>query len=122
VNVSRRFFLCTAAGMTVVLAQARPALAARIGALFNHTESALWLGRRAAASLALPGDPTLVLAELDGGSFIGRARGLRSDDALRQYIQALQRRDFAAERTVELDGWILSDTEARICAALACGC
>ena len=36
--------------------------------------------------------------------------------ALRRELSAAIRRDFSAERTTSLDGWILSQTEARLCA------
>lgn len=40
-------------------------------------------------------------------------------DEVREYLSNLAREDFAHGRTVELNGWVLSRTEARLC-ALAC--
>ena len=39
---------------------------------------------------------------------------------IRRQLQEQIRRDFAENRTMDLHGWILSETEVRICALLAC--
>lgn len=46
----------------------------------------------------------------------GAAAIAPTDAAVRSLIAVAIRRDFAEERTVELDGWIISITEARLCA------
>jgi hypothetical protein len=131
VIIPRRLFLRSAGAIACVLphlylglrgnAQTGSPLE-RIAGLFNQPHSALWLGSRATAVLSVPDDPILALAQLDNGAFISRVQGIESDQALRHYIRQLERQDFAAGRTVELEGWILSETEVRICAALARGC
>jgi hypothetical protein len=46
--------------------------------------------------------------------------------ALRAILSSQQRDDFANDRTVKVQGWILSDTEVRLCALAAltadCSC
>ena len=46
------------------------------------------------------------------------ARSLR-EPALREWLRDRQREDFAADRIVKLEGWWLSQTEARFCALLS---
>jgi hypothetical protein len=47
------------------------------------------------------------------------ARHTRSPAAWRQSYAAKCRRDFAEGHTVRVDGWVLSQTEARLCALAA---
>jgi hypothetical protein len=89
----------------------------RLGTLFAHQESA-----RAIGSRYLQAFPD----EASGRSLVGRiARGLpggeeairtSGDDDLRVLLARRSMQDFAEGRTVELDGWILARTEARLCA------
>ena len=46
---------------------------------------------------------------------------LTDRDALRAAMRSRIRRDFAEGRIVMVDGWFLSQTEARLCALTACG-
>jgi len=59
-----------------------------------------------------------IRARLPGGS---RAPLPAGDDALRALVGAATCADFAEERLVEIRGWVLASTEARLCglAALA---
>ncbi len=60
-------------------------------------------------------DPTVLakLLKID-------ARALPMDKAaLRRYIRDRIRQDFAEGRTTDVNGWILSSTEARLCAITA---
>ena len=43
----------------------------------------------------------------------------RNPEALREAVRARHRSDFAENRVVRLHGWILSQTEVRLCALLA---
>jgi len=45
----------------------------------------------------------------------------RNPGAIRRLILSQQRDDFARGRIVQLQGWILSQTEARLCALVALG-
>jgi hypothetical protein len=92
---------------------------ARCLALFSRLDSAAAVGSaylrvrpseasvdRLLQELALAGLDKDVLANVDAGM-------------LSERVRASQVRDFAAGRVVELDGWILSETEARVCALAA---
>jgi hypothetical protein len=43
----------------------------------------------------------------------------RGPQATREWARARARKDFAAGRVVEIEGWIVSATEARLCALSA---
>lgn len=94
-------------------------LAAHLTEVFSHRLSAGVVGRR---YLAL--HPHEANAALLAARIAGTARNyLRLTEAGRGRLRALlvhqQRQDFAAGRTVNVDGWILSRTEARLCALVA---
>jgi hypothetical protein len=129
-DTSRRRFLlgACAAAVPVALAPLKPwraivevagtrTPAARLAGLLAHRDSARSLGRAALGVLpgatapsalagavlaGLPGDPSKLAAA--------------SDDDLRALVAARVREDFDAGDTVQVDGWILSCTEARLCA------
>jgi hypothetical protein len=48
-----------------------------------------------------------------------RRTGSLRDPKVLEWLRERQRADFAADRIVELDGWWLSQTEARLCAYLS---
>lgn len=50
---------------------------------------------------------------------IGEVSDLDSDEQLRERVGAAVHDDFAAERTVRVEGWIVSRTEARLTALVA---
>jgi hypothetical protein len=128
-NTSRRRFLlgACAAAVPVALAPLKPwraiveatggrTPAARLAGLLAHRNSARSLGR--AALGALPGATTApalaaaVLGDLPAGTRLADT----SDDDLRSLVATRVREDFDAGQTVQVDGWILSCTEARLCA------
>jgi hypothetical protein len=115
----RRRFCRTALGiMTLGIAASAPALLPHsrdslhdIAALFRHPESARRIGERLLARDAAPLDQAASLrVKLTAAD--GRA-ARRS--ALRQ--QAAQ--DYARGNVVLVDGWVLSRTEAQLCALVA---
>jgi hypothetical protein len=88
-------------------ALARPALLAALG-----TETVRAIGARYRAMVAAERDPeALRAAILDARPWAARRRA-----AAPPSVAALVRSDFARGRTVAVDGWILSATEARQCA------
>ena len=95
-----------------------PPLAARLAALFSAPESAAILGRAYLAEAPAEADPDGLVARILPES---SARELAALDGerLRALVAERQRGDFAAGRTVALDGWILSRTELRLCALAA---
>jgi hypothetical protein len=129
-DTSRRRFLlgACAAAVPVALAPLKPwraivevtgarTPAARLAGLLAHRDSARALGRAALAALPGATAPSAlaaaVLAGLPGGP---RTLDGASDDDLRALVAARVREDFEAGDTVQVDGWILSCTEARLCA------
>jgi hypothetical protein len=131
-RTSRRRFLAGAAAASVPLALAplKPwrALyeatgaqgpAARLAAVLRPRRGARLLGRRALVALDGPHSRELtaqVLATVPGGK---KALAGASDDELRGLLARSSHDDFVAERTVRCGGWVLSATEARLCALAA---
>ncbi|HEX2106088.1 MAG TPA: hypothetical protein VHF51_20740, partial [Solirubrobacteraceae bacterium] len=83
-------------------------------------DSARRLGRQAAAALpgtvAAPDLAAAVLDSLPGGPRRAAALG---DDEMRRLVADRVRADFEEEETVNVCGWVLSRTEARLCALAA---
>ena len=92
-------------------------LGARLAGVFTHSESAHTVGlqylRTAHGERDLNTLIRLIASILPGGH---RALVVSNDADLRHLLGMQVRRDFEEERTVKLDGWILSLTEARLCA------
>jgi hypothetical protein len=129
-KLSRRDMLrhLTYGGLTISLpasALARPAgdvsppLASRLARLFPNGKSARAIGRRyldLAPSEARPERLTALICRSEENY----ARLARADTGqLRSILLGQQRADFARGRTIMIDGWILSETEVRLCAVAA---
>jgi hypothetical protein len=86
----------------------------------KHVDGARGVGRdylRQVSAEASPGVLTARVAErLPGG--LGTIDTV-SDDRLRELLLSATAEDFRDLRTVELDGWVLAKTEARLCALAA---
>lgn len=94
-------------------------LAAHLRMLFTHTASAAAIGNRYLAATPSEADPH-TLAMLIARTPQATARLLHADpSALRRLLAVQQRSDFRAGNTVTIDGWVLSQTEARLCALVA---
>jgi len=134
-RLDRRGFLIGAlgAGAAVAFAGLRPwralveirtpPLPARLTALLDHRRSAAAVGReylsRAAGEGTEPGAlAEAIAAELAGGR---AAAEVASETELRVLLAEAIRRDFEAERVVSLRRWVVSRTEARLCALAAVG-
>jgi len=101
------------------------ALAERMGrtlsqhliAVLNDRESARVIGLAYLRSVPQEAD-VQVLVELIALGFVGGSELLRNatGEKLRQLLDLRIRQDFAEERMVTLHGWLLSLTEARLCA------
>jgi hypothetical protein len=91
--------------------------AERLSRLITHRESARVVGD--AYLDAVPEEASAavlvdrVTAGLPGGR---RAVHDAGDDRLRELLASRIRADFAEDRVVDLRGWVLSPTEARLCA------
>ncbi|MGH3034538.1 MAG: hypothetical protein ACRDON_08280 [Gaiellaceae bacterium] len=126
----RRTFLLGAAGLGLSLAWrslgAWPFLGTsasrseRLAGLLNHEESARIVGReylRLVPAEASRGVLTSRVVERLPGGF--RTMDAVSDDRLRELLLRSTLEDFEEERIVELRGWVLSRTEARLCGLAA---
>lgn len=89
-------------------------------AAFRHPESAAAIGRAYLAGHPQDADPDTLVENVTAGL---RCRGCDPEAAgradLRQAIAREVRDDFAQGRVVNVDGWVLSATEARLCGLAA---
>jgi hypothetical protein len=129
-RMRRRTFLLAAAGLGVSVAwrsvgslpflQTSPSRSERLAGFLTHGESARVVGReylRTVPAEASRGLLTARVAErLPGGL---RTVATASDGRLRELLLRAMADDFRALRTVELRGWVLARTEARLCALAA---
>ena len=91
-------------------------LALRLPEALKHSASAKVLGQRY-LELTPREANVKTLAALIGRTPENTARLLHAGrNQLRTLLVAQQRLDFGSGRTVSMDGWILSETEARLCA------
>lgn len=94
-------------------------LALRLARLFSQAHSAAFIGERYLATHRETPDASVLAARVAGDlRHYLRLSGAGSD-GLRALLAAQQKEDFAAGRTVNVEGWILSLTEARLCAIAA---
>jgi len=126
----RRAFIATITAAATALFAGRPsgaapprplhADAARLLEAFRQRESAAAVGRAYLATRPEERDAPRLAGAVsrdlrDGGC--DPATGDRAD--LRRAVSGRVRQDFADGRTVTVDGWVLSRTEARLCALAA---
>lgn len=88
--------------------------------VFRRPASAVAIGRRYLASLEGKVDADRLWAEV-GDRIAGAlpADGTDRAAAIAVSVCAAVRADFAAERLVAVDGWLLADIEAKLCALCA---
>jgi hypothetical protein len=92
-----------------------PDLASRLAALIPHADSAARIGSRYLASAPAEADAGLLVSSILGP----QAHEATADAVLRRVVGESRQRDFLDGNTVSVDGWILSGTEARLCALVA---
>lgn len=90
-------------------------LASRLASLIPHADSAARIGGRYLASAPAEADAGLLVSSILGGE----EHEAVGDAVLRRVISDSRQRDFVDGNTVSVDGWILSRTEARLCALVA---
>jgi hypothetical protein len=124
-TVSRRHFFGAIAAVSAFLPAVRRAhglvaapnpAAARLVGLFKHHDSARAIGSLYLATHPEEADAHKLLElviRADDGPLVVHGT---SDTELRAWVRRRQARDFATARIVNLDGWLLSATEVRICA------
>lgn len=94
-------------------------LSVRMSRIFSRTRGARAIGRRYLSQAPAEADPRR-LAALVCRTSEHYLRYVNAGPArLRELLLAQQRRDFERRLTVSVDGWILSETEARLCAIAA---
>ena len=94
-------------------------LISRLGRFFSNSESARVIGQRYLELTPSEADPERLMA-LICHTEEDRARLTHADtEQLRKILLDQQRMDFARGRTIMLDGWVLSETEVRLCAVAA---
>jgi hypothetical protein len=95
----------------------REPLTSRLARLLNDRDSARVIGRAYLQKYAEGADCDVVLDQLvrDIAGF-GGSVAPAGDKELKAAVEARIRQDFADDRVVKLEGWILSGTEARLCA------
>lgn len=106
----------TAAASLPTLASPTDPLAVRLAGVFSDRESAISVGREYLRAAPQEAHLDLLIAELCSRQPQGRSAFMAVDHAtLRGMLNRQQREDFALGRTVNVKGWILSETEARLC-------
>jgi hypothetical protein len=94
-------------------------LLSRLGRFFANRESARVIGQRYLELAPSEADPERLMA-LICHSDENRARLAHANtEQLREILLDQQRMDFVRGRTVMIDGWVLSETEVRLCALAA---
>ncbi len=97
----------------------------RLLGVFSRPESAAIVGRRYLERYPMEADPVRLLAAIEGR--LRRAAGPPSlppldrigKAQLDRHIAAAVARDFEDGRMAEVEGWLLAETEARLCALAA---
>lgn len=129
-TMGRRTFLLAAAasGLSVAwrsfgswpLSPAQRSESERLAALLRHEQSARVVGREYLSAFPAEESPGILTArvaeQLPGGA---RALAGASDGRLRELLLQATAEDFRDLRIVELRGWVLARTEARLCALAA---
>lgn len=95
----------------------RDSLTARLQQLLRHPHSAVIIGREYVRLAPNEREPTILLALIVSSC----GEGLFDSDCerTRESLRLQTRRDFEEGRVVEMHGWMLSITEARLCALAA---
>lgn len=126
-TMRRRTFLVGATGLGASLAwrslspwawpRRAPSTSVRLAGLPAPAESARLVGQEYLRAVPAEASPdvlvTRVLERLPDG---GRTLAAASDRRLRELVVRATAEDFRHLRTVALRGWILAETEARLCA------
>jgi hypothetical protein len=99
---------------------ARPNRAERLLTALGRPESAAVVGRRYLAAHPQEADRSWLATQLDADLRCQDCDPLQADGpALRAGLSRQIRTDFARSRVVRVEGWVLSLTEARLCALAA---
>jgi hypothetical protein len=124
-SITRRLVLAgiAALGLPVPSAHAgeAPSSALRLYALTLPPVSARAIGRAYLARFPQEGEPiALTRLILEGMAFSDSEKLTLGERELRGRVAAQLRADFAEGRITEIDGWLMSRTEGRLCALAVC--
>ncbi len=123
--MTRRDFLAlwsTLALLAPLACTGSSSLRAALAGFFEDRKSAARVGEEYLRLYPTEDDGTRLVRRLAGGRRreVEWERLAASDPAaFRESVRARHREDFAAGRTVSLRGWVVSETEARLCALAA---
>ena len=132
IRISRRRFLTSVTAIfggvgavaarpwTSLIVVSRGSLARRVVGLLDHGESARAVGRAFLATAATGASASELVDQI--ASRVARDRSTledANDGELRGLLVTAVRTDFERLRVVDVDGWILSSTEARVYALAA---
>jgi acyl CoA:acetate/3-ketoacid CoA transferase alpha subunit len=112
-------FVLPAALLTAPATEVFRPLASRLKRFFRSAQSAQIVGQRYLAVTAGEADAALLAARIAGTQQYYLRLVSADEPTLRALLAVQQQADFAEGRTVNIDGWILSRTEARLCALAA---
>ena len=122
IATSRRSFCHILAGL-IVFGFGRRAptsadpLVRRLSQFFADADSAKVVGREYLRAVPTEAEQSRLLDLICAASAAGRTELVRADDTLLRALLVLrQRHDFEHGRVVRVRGWILSETECRLCA------
>lgn len=102
------------------LLQAEPDALQRLAGTFHHPDSAAAIGRTYLRQYPAEAEVRHLASEIERDLDCLGCRLPRADEAsLRDAVRERVRRDFAEGVVVSVDGWVLSRTEARLCAIAA---
>jgi hypothetical protein len=119
------FWLSCASGLSLLPQYARAhapglcpdQLAATLRTLVDDHAAARRFGLLYVRQVPAEADPGVLARLILGSTVAGQVDGLAPDrSSLRRRLDAKVRDDFSSGTTVRLDGWVLSRTEARLCA------
>ena len=104
-------------GVAVLQRTQEALLPARLAALLAHPESAKVIGGEYLLKYPQEADLDTLLDQI-ASRIVASDVGLftTTDQQLREPLAGMIRADFAVDRIVKLRGWVLSATEARLCA------
>jgi len=86
--------------------------------LFKHRKSALLIGIYYLKGRPDEADREVLIASVFHGNHHLTISSTPDIQSLRNWLQRRRREDFECGRTVNINGWILAETEVRLCALL----
>jgi hypothetical protein len=94
-------------------------LASKLSQIFPHRDSAAAVGREYLKVTPLEADASQLIELIGPPKKFITARATAGAEAFADWLQAKQRDDFERGRVVLVQDWMLSRTEARLCALVA---